>query len=165
MLKLLYTMGELDFARLSQVYRESIRRAGEANRPDLSEYQQNCYGESVLHEDLMMLFRHGGICAVLTQGKDYVCAMRLESYQDGYLIAGLETDPEYRRRGFAGQLMQLVCLTLAEKGVKTLYSHIKNSNVASIKVHENCGFGTALDHAVFLDGSVDTRSKTYVKRL
>ena len=113
----------------------------------------------------MAMFENGGICAAWVQNESYVAVVRLETYRDGYLIAGLETAPGERGKGIATMLMREVCRALADQGVNVLYSHIRNSNRASIKVHEKCGFFASLDHAVFLDGSVDTRSKTYIKNL
>ena len=165
MLKLFYAMRELDFSQLSQVYRESLRYDGEENRPGSSAYQQISYAEGMLYECFMTLFQNRGICAVWLQNGNYVSVLRLEACRDGYLIAGLETAPGERGKGIATMLMREVCRALADQGVNVLYSHIRNSNRASIKVHEKCGFFASLDHAVFLDGSVDTRSKTYIKKL
>ena len=165
MLKLFYAMKELDFSRLSQVYRESLQRDGEENRPGLSAYQQICYAEDALYDCFMALFENGGICAAWVQNESYVAVLRLEPYRDGYLIAGLETASGERGKGIATILVNEVCRVLTDRGVKILYSHIRNSNLPSIRTHEKCGFSACLEHAVFLDGSVDTRSKTYIKKL
>lgn len=165
MLKLFYAMSELDFSQLTQVYTESLHRDGEGFGSGLSEYQDIRYAEDALYESVLMLFQTGGIFAVWIRDNMYVSAVRLETYQDGYLVAGLETAPLHRGKGFAGDLLNSVCLAMGDRGITTLYSHVKNANRISARVHEKCGFVPVLDHAVFLDGSVDTRSKTYLRKL
>ena len=109
---------------------------------------------------LQSLFDCGGACGVWIHEGIYVSALRLEPYRDGFLIAGLETVPQMRNRGFAEQLLRSVCQQLREQGGAVLYSHVHISNAASLRVHVKCGFSGYLDHAVFLDGSVDTRTVT-----
>ena len=81
------------------------------------------------------------------------------------MIAGLETAQDQRGKGFATKLIMGVATDMATRNVKTLYSHVKKNNRRSLRVHEKCGFVSVLDYAVFLDGSVDTRSLSLQKNL
>ena len=93
----------------------------------------------------------------------YVTALRVEPYRDGFLIAGLETAPQYRRQGCATQLLDAALQWLTTHGAKRIYSHVAKNNTASQKVHTRCGFVTVADHAVLLDGSVSARYVTLCK--
>ena len=75
------------------------------------------------------------------------------------LLEALETRPEYRRRGYAEQLIKAVLVQLQPE---RLYSHIGHKNVASIAVHLKCGFRKLADTARYLDGSVDAHCGTYL---
>lgn len=91
------------------------------------------------------------------EGDQVVSALRLEPYQDGYLLNALQTHPDHRGKGYASQLMGFV-VCLSEKPV---YSHIDSQNRASVAVHEKCGFQKIKDTAVLLDGTVTSRMGTY----
>lgn len=151
MLKLIYRMKELDFSQFLEVCKESV--------------SENDPGASQLFDYIHLMFCNGGACAVWIHEGVYVSALRLELYRDGYLITGLETAQGQRGKGFATKLITGVAIELTAQNTKALYAHVKRSNRASLRVHDKCGFITILDHAVFLDGSVDTRSVTLQKML
>ena len=79
----------------------------------------------------------------------YVSALRIESYRDGYLLSGLETAPQDRRKGYAKCLIEAVC-----REYIPIYSHVHKKNAASIALHQACGFVPVLDYGVLLDGTV-----------
>ena len=149
MLKLISQMKDLDFSRFLNVYSESV---------------QSIHAENALYDYLLSVFSYGGYCAVWVRDNNYVSALRLEPYRDGFLIAGLETVPKERGRGYATALMEALCGAVPGSAV-ALYSHVKLSNQPSVCVHKKCGFLQIHDYAVFLDGSVDTRSITLCKKL
>ena len=45
-----------------------------------------------------------GICCVWEENGRYVAALRLQRWQDGYLLEGLQTHPDHRGRGYAKQV-------------------------------------------------------------
>ncbi len=92
----------------------------------------------------------------------YACALRIEPYQDGYLIEGLVTDVKLRNNGYAKALLAAVCSFLFSKGCFTVYSHIRKDNAASIGTHKACGFCLLYDYAHYIDNSVDSQSYTFV---
>lgn len=148
-------MRDLNFTRLLDVYSESLTAEGRERYSNRSEFDQQMLAGEDLYDYLRFFFGSGGICALWLKDGKAVCAMRLEPYKDGFLVAGLETAPEQRGKGFATQLLNAVCQNLQLSGSCVLYSHIKSANKASLRVHRNCGFLPHLDYAVLLDGSVD----------
>ena len=100
-----------------------------------------------------------GICCVWEENGRYVAALRLQRWQDGYLLEGLQTHREHRGRGYATKLVSAALETLK---MEKVYSHIRRDNGPSIAVHTACGFQKILDHATYLDGSVYPDSDTYV---
>lgn len=141
---------DLNTAQMLQVYREAVER----------DYTGDSAWESPavsFLEDLKLLFcSDRGSVAVWDCDGEYVSALRLEPYRDGFLISCLETAPCRRRQGYAHAL--LVEVTQLWPG--PYYVHIAKSNFPSIKLHENAGFLKIADHAVYVDGSVYTSSIT-----
>lgn len=160
MLTIIKTMKDLDFRQLMSVYEEGNRENGAEFYPDLSEGQQILRAEQDFYQYLRECFfkTQGAFYALWLEGEKYISALRLEPYQDGFLLEALETAPDHRRKGYAGKLIQAV-QSLPEIG--KIYSHVHKKNTASLKTHESCGFRRILDHAVYIDGSVQTNSSTY----
>ena len=114
---------------------------------------QDFYG--FLRED----FFPEGICCVWEEKGCYMAALRLQRWQDGYLLEGLQTHRDHRGRGYAPKL---VCAALEALKMEKVYSHISRDNAPSISVHTACGFRKILDYATYLDGSVHPDSDTYL---
>lgn len=152
-------MGELSFLRLMAVYAESNRETGEDFFPGEPEMRQLALAEERARQYLQEDFfaQPGAFYALWQVEGRYVSALRLEPYRDGQLLEGLETDPDHRRRGYAGALMKAV---LELPGVGKVYSHVGKRNLASLAVHKSCGFRIIADVASYVDGSVDDRCYT-----
>lgn len=142
----------LDITQLMRVYRESL------DSGDLFSSLQDFYEYWL--QDFFSL--KGAVCAVWEENGEYVSAMRLEPYQDGFLVTGLETLPERRQQGMSGKLMSALLQRLKSDAVIKLYSHIRRKNVPSLRLHKSNGFIRYSDHAVFLDGSISRNYDTYI---
>lgn len=122
---------------------------------------QNSWAEvNSFVEDMQLFFDNKNVFVAqwIAEGK-LVAAMRLEPYQDGFLITCLETHPDHRRKDYAYLLLKSV---MAEyPGV--YYSHVDKRNTPSLRLHEKLGFEISLDHAVYVDGSVYSSSVTLKK--
>ena len=160
MLQLVYRLCDLDFTQFIDVYRESLVIEGEERYPKRSEFDQLMLAAEDLYDYLRFFFNGGGICAIWLIDEKAVSAMRLEPYRDGFLVAGLETAPEQRGKGFATLLLSAVCQFLKSQKPCIVYSHIKRTNRPSLRAHKKCGFSQELDYAVLLDGSVDRQTCT-----
>ena len=152
MLKLATKMDQLKFSCLMEVYVEGNLENGAHFHPEASEQLQLMQAEQSFYAYLTQSFFRtpGAVYAIWEEQGKYISALRLEPYEDGMLLAALETTPEYRQRGYATKLMQAVQSWCPEK----IYSHVSKQNRASLKVHEKCGFCQVLDYARYIDGSV-----------
>ena len=74
--------------------------------------------------------------AVWTLEGTYKTALRLEKYADGFLLSGLETAQDARRKGYAYSLLHAVIQECKNLKQCKLYSHVRKSNRASIQLHE-----------------------------
>lgn len=161
MLTVARSLRELRFFSLMSVYEESNRENGEEFYPHLSKQEQLLQAEQDFYNYLHDGFFPQANAAyfIWSEQGQYVSALRLEPYQDGLLLEALETSPEYRGRGYAKQLIRAV-LEAAE--YDKIYAHISRRNAASIAVHTACGFRKILDYGVYVDGSVNHYTDTYL---
>jgi len=153
--------GEVRFDDLMEVYSQSNQEAAArmCNIPP-------AFALEMAEQDFCQYLREvffqtpGAIYIILEDDDRYVSAARLEPYRDGLLLAGLETRPSARKRGYATQLLQGIQKYLTKLGGKRLYSHVHKKNIPSLRLHEKLGFREISDMAVYLDGSVDNHSVT-----
>ena len=159
MLYIAKNLREIDFRQLMEVYAEGNMKNAKEFWPDIPLGQGVIGAEQDFYQYLRECFfpTRDAIYALWVQEGKYVSALRLEPYQDGLLLAALETAPDHRRRGCAKALIQAV---LSEFSGKKIYSHVSKNYNPSLKTHEACGFQRILDHAVYADGSVLTTSCT-----
>lgn len=151
MLYLAKSLQQLRFGDLMDVYTEGNLK--KAEKTGILQAEQDFY--QYLHT--CFFGKYGGIYAIWVEENRYVSALRLEPYKDGLLLSALETAPQHRRKGYAGKLMAAV---LAKFAPQKIYSHVCKENVASLTVHERCGFRKISDRAAYLDGSVDDKAFT-----
>lgn len=161
MLVLINSMRELRFSALMKVYEEGNRENGADLYADEPIERQLALAEEDFFCYLRQVFfpTSGARYAVWEAEGQYISALRLEPYQDGLLIEGLETTPAYRRRGYAVKLINAV---QSRFSATKLYSHVGKRNTASLKTHERCGFRRIKKYAVYVDGSVNDRCCTLV---
>lgn len=156
MLRCFYRAGELNFEKLCAVYRESCEQFAEGRA--LSLYQAEVELEDYIREEFFR--QHGAFYTVWEENGQYLSALRIEPYQDGYLLASLETDPDHRRNGYGEKLISSV----VDYVNKPVYAHVYRDNRASLALHTKCGFERILDYAVFLDGTVSQDAWTLCRR-
>jgi len=156
MLKIIRSMGQLKFAELMNVYAQSNALNGAEQYADSSQTLQIFEAEQNFYHYLNDVFFHqkDSFYAVWEADERYAAALRIEPYSDGYLLCGLETAPDVRRRGYASALILAVQKYLANEGEYKIYSHISKKNKPSLEVHNRCGFEIVLDYALYSDGSV-----------
>ena len=165
MLEIHTAMGKLNISWLSEVYSESIKLQAE-NYSYSSENARILESQQDFYWSLQAFYRQkGAFYGVWNPGDGYKAALRCEPYRDGLLLEGVETAPQSRRKGYAKDLMRAVIAYLRLSGCKKLYSHVHKGNEASLKLHECCGFTIISDHAVYIDGSADYKSYTFVCQL
>ena len=154
MLLIMKRLEELDFSALMDVYIEGNReKAEEYGDGGLLQAEREFF--DYLREDFFR--QKDAFYAVWQVAGQYVSALRLEPYGDGWLLEALETAPNHRKQGYAKALMAEV---LDMMGESIVYSHESRRNEASLRTHYACGFQKYLDHVVYLDGSVSNRAIT-----
>lgn len=166
MLKIIKHMKEVNVSQFLNVYTESIHKNAEQDYPHESVNLRILSAEQDFLDYLrLFLADKDSYCAVWELSGTYVAALRMERYNDGFIITSLETSPDARRKGYGGALVCAVLEWLAASNVYKVYSHIDKQNIASINLHLSCGFQRILDHAVYVDGSVLHRSCTMCKHI
>ena len=147
MLQIARSMGELNFSQLMAVYEEGNRESDKG----LLQAEQDFY--QYLRHDFFAV--PGAYYALWQEGGEYVSALRFEPYKDGILLEALETAPTKRRMGYGEKLMRAV-LPMEKK----IYSHVSKRNIASLNIHEKCGFQRISEQATYIDGSVNNKCCT-----
>lgn len=147
MLQLAHKLSELNFSALMEVYIEGNLEKAEEDltllqaEQDFYQYLKECF-----------FTVPGSVYCIWEEAGAYVSALRLEPYQDGWLLEALETAPRQRRKGYGEQLMRAV---LARQEFGKIYSHVHKENIPSLGIHEKCGFRRISEQAVYIDGSVN----------
>lgn len=161
MLKIIRSLGNLDFRLLADAYTQSCQEQGKLNYPDYPASQQLLMAEQELYGAVKCFFQDkNAFYAVWQSDGRYLSVLRMEPYQDGLLLEGLETPPEERGKGYAKQLVRSVISVLSQQEKVLIYSHIDKKNNASLAVHRTCGFALLRDYAVYADGSVSHNAYT-----
>lgn len=155
MLRIMKSLGEVNFSALMEIYIEGNLEKAENGRT-LLEAEQEFY--QYLRE--VFFSTPGARYCVWTEGEAYISALRLEPYRDGWLLEAVETRPDQRRKGYGSKLLSAVA---ALPEFSKLYSHIHRRNGPSLRLHERCGFEKVLEYAVYIDGSVNDHCLTYCR--
>ena len=165
MFKIIRSIDEINFHSITYVYAESLRCNAAAHRCADWEIEDILEAEQDLYSFLkVFLSDKESFVAVWEIDGRYTTALRLEPYENGYLISGLETAPADRGKGYAKQLMVHLLNYLDGNKFAPIYSHIDKSNSASIAVHKAVGFALCKDCASFIDGSVSHRAYTMCRK-
>ena len=162
-LKIATSMRQLPFQQLMEIYQETNIRSAQRHWSAYSPERGLAIAEDRFYEELQCGFfsiPHAMYCLWMVEG-ECVSALRLEPWQDGWLLAALETAPDRRKQGHAQALLRAVQGYLSAQGAVKLDSHIHFRNKASIHVHEACGFRKITDTAKLLDGTITTQMSTY----
>ena len=78
---------------------------------------------------------------ILEENSVWYSALRTCKVLNGpYYLEALETRPDFRGKGYASLLLSNVLDTLKENGPFRICDCVSKKNIASLKVHENCGF-------------------------
>lgn len=161
MLKIVYSLKDLQFSALMAVYEEGNRENGEELYPHLPAGRQLAQAEQDFYDYLRTGFftQEADRCCIWEEEGLYISALRLQRYKDGLLLEALETHPRFRGRGYAKKLMRAALETVE---CEKIYSHISRRNAPSVAAHMACGFQKILDYSVYADGSVNSRCDTYL---
>lgn len=150
-IQILHAFSELKFPSLAELYFEEEKNS-EAIYEKISDFY------SFLRQDFFKI--SGSFYCVAENNGAYISALRIEPFQDGWLLSGLQTLSGHRRNGVASQLMETAIQYLNVNGGCSIYSHVSKKNHASLRTHRKFGFIPIKDYAVYLDGSIDQNAYT-----
>lgn len=145
------SFGKTDIDGFLQIYRESSKENSLRWYPDLSEKEalekyENGYIEYMKNEffvDERRLF-------VLADGNVYLSALRLSKLKEGkYYLEALETNPRFRKRGYAKELILRAEEYLKNENKEfTVISNVEKNNTASLNTHFAAGFEITADYYI-----------------
>ena len=163
MLRVFERYDEIDFRQLMDVYSQWNQENGANLYPKMERNVQKLYSEQDFYGFLQSFFKvRGAMYFVWIAEGRYVAALRVEPYQDGFLLEGLETLPEERRKGYASCLVCAAIKYLHGRSCDRIYSHVRKDNLPSFELHDKCGFHIYKDDAVYIDGTYCTDSYTLI---
>lgn len=163
MLEIISSLDKLPFRELMSVYEESNQENGVERYPKLPANLQLMEAEQDFYAYLKTFFRQRDSFYVLWRRDEVlVSALRIEPYQDGWLLAALETRPDRRKCGFAKEMINELLSYMEMTHRLPVYSHIGRRNFASQKVHISCGFQEILPYSVYADGRVNDHCTTFI---
>lgn len=162
MLEIVRNKDALSESAISRIYRHSNQLTGAEKYPQYSKELQLLYAQEDFIQYLRSVFfkEHGAVIVFWIENGIYRSCLRLEPYQDGFLLTGLETDLEFRNCGYASALVSAVLMNQEILCGKPVYSHVAKNNHASMRVHRKVGFQIIADYATFLDGTVSSSANT-----
>lgn len=162
MIEIIKSLKDLPFGELMAVYEEGNRENGADCYPKLPENLQLLEAEQDFYTYLECFFRQeDSFYALWRVDSIPVCALRIEPYQDGWLLAALETKPDCRNRGYAKGLVKETLSYMSKTNRLPVYSHIGKGNISSQKVHISCDFREILPYSVYADGTKNDFCNTY----
>lgn len=161
MLKIFRSFQDVNIGKLVAVYEQSNIEKGATDYPNLPENLQVLQAEQDMYAYLELFFKQPQSFYAMWCSEDaYLAALRVEPYDDGVILAGLETKPAARGRGYAKNLVCAVLQYCSNMGIHKIYSHVDKENIPSLAVHKSCGFEQISDTAVYIDGSFISTSCT-----
>ncbi|MBE5906465.1 MAG: GNAT family N-acetyltransferase [Lachnospiraceae bacterium] len=161
------TLESMNLQKLMEIYREGNEENISYFFPDETDRLAGLRKvEQKFHDYLKTDFfsKEGNIYYVLEEEGNWISAIRLfpvEGKKNTFYAEALETAPEYRRKGYAKKMMNLLFGKLKEDGSFEITDTVNKKNEASLKLHLACGFEIFKDPAVcVLNGHVDERAYT-----
>lgn len=161
------SLKDLSFSKLMAVYLECNRENGAELAPEEPLERQDQIAEDMFYDYLKNTFfqEKKARYYIWAEGERYVSALRMEPFQDGYLLEALETAPEERRKGYGRKLVLAALDALSKEFSGNIYSHVSKKNIPSMQLHKSCGFIEHLDYAHYIDDSVNHRAYTLVTKI
>lgn len=154
LLLILRSLQEVNYSQIMQVYEESNKRYADAEYPRLPCGLRVINAEQDFYAYLREFFStDGAMYAIWSVDGEYKSALRMEPYADGYLLAGLETAPAEREKGYAKQLIRESLSFFRKINNAAIYSHVDKDNIPSLAVHKACGFVCIREDAEYIDGT------------
>lgn len=144
-------MNEAEMYRMVQeVYKEASLEIARERYPEREEWSDVIREEEAYFVGFLKRFmeHEKNRYYVLEIDGKWVSALRMTKLDDFYYMEALETAPEYRRKGYAVELVGEVISLLNKYGRLCIRSNVNKINTASLATHEKCGFRIELENGV-----------------
>lgn len=142
---------EVDERQFLNIFKESsVENAGKWY-PELEEAEAlQQYENGFIGYMRTDFWREGGKLFILSDGNDYVCSLRLfEKAPQEYYLEALETNPSFRLKGYAKELLfQLQQYLKKRHNDYVITAHVAKTNAASLNTHRAAGFIVTADYVV-----------------
>ena len=80
-----------------------------------------------------------------------------------YVLEALETPPQYRKKGYASELLNEMITHLHQQGSVDIRDCVSKTNTASLATHKKCGFFIAEENGIHYPSNT-VNNKTYGMR-
>lgn len=168
MLIALKSYQEIDPRKLMDLYREG-------NEENIDYFYPDCKDRAKALKEMEASFLEyiekeffaepGNVYYVLEKDDVWVSTLRLYVRDGYYYLEALETDPNYRKRGYASEILLAVFEELKKDGSFIVRDSVNKKNVASLATHKKCGFEIEQQDAVNdLTGEVNPKSYGMIYR-
>lgn len=138
---------DIDFDKLMEVYYESnmenIEKSSYFSVESIDAFREKEIFDNYkkdyinyLKEDF--LANKENYIAIIRNKDTYLSALRLHYEEDCYLIEALETNPDFRNRGYGEKLLKSVLIKFPKKTV--FNSEVGLNNKKSLGLHKKLGF-------------------------
>jgi len=138
------SMQDLDQRRLMDIYSEGNLENTDFFYPEIEDKKlavEKVEADFLNYIDSKFFAAENNTYVVLKKEDIWVSALRLYQIKDGfYYIEALETRPEFRKKGYASELLDGVISTFKQRGTFQLCDCVSKKNIASLKTHEKVGF-------------------------
>lgn len=158
MLKIAEHLDELRFDELAEVYHYDLEVEGVDDRDFLPEEWLSCMKAEFWGFLSARFFsreeRFGNVrpfYAIWEVGGQYVSAVRVRVYEQGFLLEALQTREDARGKGYASALLEAVTAYLAQWGHFQVYAHVRDWKTQVRNLLEARGFRKIQDYAVRKD--------------
>lgn len=149
MLLTLTDLHELDCSQLMAVYREANLENAAYFEPEARDSDQavrRCEDQFWAYLQDEFFTGPGRVYWVLEQNGLWVSALRTTEVEPRrFYLEALETHPDYRRQGFATELLRAMQQSLAANGPFEIRDCVRRTNLPSVRAHLNAGFVVAAD--------------------
>lgn len=157
-------INKFEFSKIVDLYADDLEVSRKRKYGTMPEYEGKIFAEQDYYLYLKDVFfsEIKGRLYILEENGRYISAACIEPFKDGFLLNSLVTAKDFRKKGYAQQLLVAAFENLKDV---PLYSHVHIKNAASIHLHEKLGFDSLHQYAHMLDGSVRSDHYTYIKNL
>ena len=135
---------EIDFNKLMDIYEESNRENLSMVESDIDEKSD----KNILYQKVRQAYtdylkndflKSGkNYMAILIDDKSYLSALRLYDEGKFFLLEALETNPNFRRKGYGEKLLSKVLDNFANR--EEIRSEVGKNNKKSLNLHKKLGF-------------------------